>query len=162
MAELNQRPVVFAVSNPTDHAECTAQEALTWSGGRALDAAGCSSRRSAGGQDVRHRAGQQLLHLPAIGLAIFASRATRVPDELFITAATAVAGQVTRAELGSGLLYRPQSNILQTEIATAVRVGEVIFDCGLPGVQRPAGAAGGEPACILGDHRGRHRPGRHR
>ena len=75
---------------------------------------------------------------PAIGLAIFATRATRVPDELFITAATAVAGQVTRAELGSGLLYPPQSNILQTKIATAVRVCEVIFDRGLAGVQRLA------------------------
>ena len=74
---------------------------------------------------------------PAIGLAIFATRATRVPDELFITAATAVADQVTRAELDSGLLYPPQSNILQTEIATAVKVCEVIFDRGLAGVERP-------------------------
>ena len=46
MAELNQPPVIFALSNPTDHAERTAEEALTWSGGGALYAAGCSSRRS--------------------------------------------------------------------------------------------------------------------
>ena len=53
------------------------------------------------------------------------------------TGATAVADQVTRAELDSGLLYPPQSNILQTEIATAVKVCEVIFDRGLADVERP-------------------------
>jgi len=54
------------------------------------------------------------------------------------TAARAIAGQVTQAELGSGLLYPPQGTIVQTEIATAVRVCEVIFDRGLAGVERPA------------------------
>ena len=138
MAELNQRPVIFALSNPTDHAECTAQEALTWSGGRALYAAGVQFLPvRLGGKTFVTGQANHLYIFPAIGLAIFAARATRVPDELFITAARAVAGQVTRAELDSGLLYPPQSNILQTEIATAVKVCEVIFDRGLAGVERP-------------------------
>ena len=75
---------------------------------------------------------------PAIGLAILATRATRVPDELFITAARAVADQVTQTELDSGLLYPPQTSILQTEVTTAIRVCEVIFDRGLASVKRPA------------------------
>lgn len=138
MAELNQRPVIFALSNPTDHAECTAQEALTWSGGRALYAAGVQFPPvRLGGKTFVTGQANNLYIFPAIGLAIFATRATRVPDELFITAAAAVADQVTRAELHSGLLYPPQSNILQTEIATAVKVCEVIFDRGLAGVERP-------------------------
>ena len=122
-AELNQPPVIFALSNPTDHAECTAVQ---------------FPPVRLGGKTFVTGQTNNLYIFPAIGLAIFATRATGVPGELFITAATAVAGQVTRAELGSGLLYTPQSNILQTKIATAVRVCEVIFDRGLAGVQRPA------------------------
>ena len=58
-------------------------------------------------------------------------------DELFVVAARAVADQVTPAELSSGLLYPPQSNILQTEVAVAVKVAETIFARGLAGVERP-------------------------
>ena len=74
---------------------------------------------------------------PAVGLAIYATHAPRVPDELFITAAQAVADQVTNDELAAGMLYPPQSNILQTEVTTALRVAELIFDRGLAGVKRP-------------------------
>jgi len=138
MAELNERPVIFALSNPTDHAECTAEQALAWSDGRALYAAGVQFPPARVG-DRTFVTGQanNLYVFPAIGLAIFATRATRVPDELFITAAKAVADQVTRAELVSGLLYPPQANIVQVEVNTAVQVCEVIFDRGLAGVEGP-------------------------
>lgn len=109
---------------------------LVWRPG-AVRRRGAVPAGPAGGQDVRHRAGQQPLHLSRARPGHLRHRATQVADELFITAATAVAGQVTQAELDSGLLYPPQSNILQTDFATAVRVCEVIFDRGLAGVQRP-------------------------
>ena len=113
----------------------TMQEALTWSGGRALYAVGVQFPpvRLGGSMSVTGRATTSTIFPGAIGLVVFA---TRVPDELFISAATAAADQVTQAELDSGLLYPPQNNILQTEIATAVKVCEVIFDHGLAGVQR--------------------------
>ena len=124
--------------NPTDHAECSAEEAYNWSDGRALYAAGVQF------QPVRYKGktivpGQcnNLYVFPAVGLAIYATRARRVPDELFITAAQAVADQVTKDELAVGILYPPQSNILQTEVTTALRVAELIFDRGLAGVKRP-------------------------
>jgi malate dehydrogenase (oxaloacetate-decarboxylating)(NADP+) len=138
MASVNERPIIFALSNPTDHAECSAEEAYNWSDGRALYAAGVQF------QPVRYKGktivpGQcnNLYVFPAVGLAIYATRARRVPDELFITAAQAVADQVTKDELAAGILYPPQSNILQTEVTTALRVAEVIFDRGLAGVKRP-------------------------
>jgi malate dehydrogenase (oxaloacetate-decarboxylating)(NADP+) len=139
MARINKRPIIFALSNPTEKAECTAEEAYRWSDGRALYAAGVSfgpvrygSKTFVPGQ------GNNLYIFPAVGLAIVATKAKRVTDEMFVVAARAVADQVTQAELDSGLLYPPQSNILQTEIATAVKVAENIFARNLAGVEKPA------------------------
>jgi malate dehydrogenase (oxaloacetate-decarboxylating)(NADP+) len=139
MARINKRPIIFALSNPTDHAECTAEEAYRWSDGRALYAAGVPF------PPVRHGSkvlvpgqGNNLYVVPAVGLAIVATKARRVTDEMFVIAAQAVAEQVTQAELDSGLLYPPQSNILQTEVGVAVKVAENIFARGLAGVEQPA------------------------
>ena len=74
---------------------------------------------------------------PAIGLAVYATRAKRVTDEMFIAAARAVAEQVTQAELDIGLIYPPQSAIMKTELHAAQRVAEVIFARGLARVERP-------------------------
>ena len=126
MTRLNERPIIFALSNPTDHAECTAEEAYRWSKGKALYAAGVQFPPVRyGGKTLPARAGQQLLHLPGgrHGRST-PRRRKRVTDEMFIDAAHAVADQVTQGELDSGLLYPPQSNILRTEIAVAAKVAE--------------------------------------
>jgi malate dehydrogenase (oxaloacetate-decarboxylating)(NADP+) len=142
MARLNKRPIIFALSNPTDHAECTAEEAYHWSDGRALFAAGvpfapvtCNGKVFVPGQ------GNNLYVFPAVALAVYATQAKRVPDELFIAAARGVAEQVTAAELDSGLLYPPQSNILDTEMHAAVTVAEAIFARGLADVSKPGNVA---------------------
>jgi malate dehydrogenase (oxaloacetate-decarboxylating)(NADP+) len=74
---------------------------------------------------------------PAIGLAVYATGAKRVTDEMFIAAARAVAEQVTQAELDIGLIYPPQSTIMKTELYAAQRVAEVIFARGLARVPAP-------------------------
>jgi malate dehydrogenase (oxaloacetate-decarboxylating)(NADP+) len=74
---------------------------------------------------------------PAVGMAIFATQASRVTDEMFIEAARAVADQVSSDLLKQGLLYPVQSNILETEIQTAARVAKLVFDSGLARVERP-------------------------
>ena len=71
-------------------------------------------------------------------MAIFATQATRVTDELFIEAARSVADMVPSELLKQGLLYPLQSNILETEIQTAARVAKLIFDSGLARVKKPA------------------------
>ncbi len=143
MARINRRPIIFALSNPTEHAECTAEEAYRWSDGRALYAAGVpfppvryGTKTFVPGQ------GNNLYVFPAVGLAIVATKARRVTDEMFVVAARAVAEQVTQTELDSGLLYPPQSNILQTEIAVAVQVAETIFARGLAGIEKPRDVRG--------------------
>jgi malate dehydrogenase (oxaloacetate-decarboxylating)(NADP+) len=57
---------------------------------------------------------------------------------MFIEAAHALADQVTPEQLKLGMLYPPQSNILEVEIQTAARVAKLVFDEGLGRVDRPA------------------------
>jgi malate dehydrogenase (oxaloacetate-decarboxylating)(NADP+) len=70
-------------------------------------------------------------------MAIYATQAKRVSDEMFIEAAHALADQITAAELRQGLLFPPQSNILEIEIKIAARVAKVVFDSNLACVARP-------------------------
>jgi malate dehydrogenase (oxaloacetate-decarboxylating)(NADP+) len=139
MARINRRPIIFPLSNPTDHSECTAEEAYRWSDGRALFAAGVSFPPVRYGDKMLVPGqGNNMYVFPAVGLAIVATKAQRVTDEMFVVAARAVADQVTEAELDAGLLYPPQGDIMQTEVAVAVKVAEVIFARGMAGAPKPA------------------------
>ena len=138
MARINARPIIFALSNPTDHAECAAEEAYRWSEGRALYAAGVAFPPvRVGDKTLIPGQANNMYIFPAIGLAIYTTQARRVTDEMFVAAARGLAGQVTPADLDAGLLYPPQTNILQTEFATALEICEVIFARGLAGVEKP-------------------------
>jgi malate dehydrogenase (oxaloacetate-decarboxylating)(NADP+) len=138
MARINSRPIVFALSNPTDHAECSPIEAYGWSQGRAIYAAGVQFPpvRIDGRTLVPSQANNVYI-FPAMGMAIHATQARRVTDELFIVAARAVADQVSRQQLEEGMLYPPQANLLEVELATAVKVAEAIFAGGLARVPTP-------------------------
>jgi malate dehydrogenase (oxaloacetate-decarboxylating)(NADP+) len=142
MARINQRPIIFPYSNPTSHSECTAEEAYKWSQGRAIFASGSPFPPVLlDGKTYLPGQGNNVYIFPAIGLAVYATRATRVTDEMFIAAARAVAEQVTQAELDTGLIYPPQSAILATELHAAERVAEVIFERGLARVLKPENIA---------------------
>lgn len=139
MARVNERPIILALSNPTDHAECTAEQAYTWSRGKALFAAGVPFPPfHMDGQTYLPGQANNFYIFPAVGMAIYATEAKRVTDSMFIEAASAVADQVPAELLKQGLLYPLQSNILETEIKTAARVAKLIFDLGLARVARPA------------------------
>jgi malate dehydrogenase (oxaloacetate-decarboxylating)(NADP+) len=138
MVEINERPIIFPYSNPTSRSECTAEEAYRWSGGRAVFASGSpfppveiAGRKFVPGQ------GNNVYIFPAMGMAVFASEATRVTEEMFIVAAKAVAEQVTEENLSVGLIYPPQSRILEASLHVAERVAAYIFDKGLARVPRP-------------------------
>jgi malate dehydrogenase (oxaloacetate-decarboxylating)(NADP+) len=138
MSRISDRPVVLALSNPTEHAECTPEQAYTWSKGKAIYAAGVQFPPvHYDGQTFLPGQANNFYIFPAIGMAIFATQASRVTDEMFIEAAAAVADQVPSDLLKQGLLYPLQSNILETEIQTAARVAKLVFDLGLARVERP-------------------------
>lgn len=142
MAAINERPIIFPYSNPTDHSECTAEQAYTWSEGRAVFASGSpfppvhyDNKVFVPGQ------GNNVYIFPAMGMAIYATAATRVTDEMFILAAQTLAEQVEQAHLDVGLIYPPQKDILKVSLNVAIKVATYIFDHGLARVDRPADIA---------------------
>src|SRR5262249_50034401 len=138
MARFNARPIIFALSNPTEHHECLPEQAYGWSGGKAVYASGVPFPPvHQGGQTFLPSQANNLYIFPAVGMAIYATQAKRVTDAMFIEAAHAVADQGTAEQLQLGMLFPPQSNILETEIKTAVRVARLVFEEGLAGVPRP-------------------------
>ncbi|MGP8026093.1 MAG: NAD-dependent malic enzyme [Acidocella sp.] len=142
MAEINERPIIFPYSNPTSRSECTAEEAYGWSEGRAIFASGSPFPPvEIGGKTLVPGQGNNVYIFPAMGLAVFATEATRITDEMFIVAAKAVAEQVTEANLDTGLIYPPQSKIYEASLHVATRVAEHIFDKNLARVDRPADVA---------------------
>ena len=139
LSQVNDRPIILALSNPTEHAECTAEQAYRWSNGHAIYAAGVQFPPVVvNGQTYLPGQANNFYIFPAVGMAIYATQAKRVSDEMFIEAAQAVADQVTADQLKQGLLYPLQSNILETEIKTPARVAKIVVDSGLARIDRPA------------------------
>jgi malate dehydrogenase (oxaloacetate-decarboxylating)(NADP+) len=139
MARLNESPVILALSNPTEHPECTAEQAYSWSKGKAIYAAGVQFPPvQYNGRTYLPGQANSFYIFPAVGMAIFAIRARRVTDAMFIEAAAAVADRVSDERRQQGLLYPLQSNILETEIKTAPRFAKLVFDSNLARVDRAA------------------------
>jgi malate dehydrogenase (oxaloacetate-decarboxylating)(NADP+) len=143
MSRINGRPVILALSNPTEKAECTPEQAYTWSNGKAIYAAGVQFPPvQYNGQTFLPGQANNFYIFPAVGMAIFATQAKLVTDRMFIEAGQAVADQVPADLLKQGLLYPLQSNVLETEIQTAARIAKLVFDSGLARVPRPADMVG--------------------
>ena len=138
MSELNARPIIFSLSNPTEKTECLPEQAYAWSKGQALYAAGVQFPDVTIDGKVFHPGQANNFYIyPAIGLAVYVARPKLLTDECFIVAAQAMADQVGDEMRASGRLFPDQSNILQTEVTTAVRVVEFMFDNGMAQVERP-------------------------
>jgi malate dehydrogenase (oxaloacetate-decarboxylating)(NADP+) len=139
MAELNQRPIIFPYSNPTSRSECSAEEAYRWSGGRAIFASGSPFPPvEIGGRKFVPNQGNNVYIFPAMAMALFATEATLVTDEMFLTAAQAIAEQVSDDNLAAELIYPPRERIFASSLHVAERVAACIFDQGLARVPRPA------------------------
>ncbi|HET9371024.1 MAG TPA: NAD-dependent malic enzyme [Vicinamibacterales bacterium] len=139
MSRLNERPGIFALSNPTSKAECTAEQAYAWSGGRAIFASGSPFPPvTLNGRTYRPAQGNNAYVFPGIGLGAIACQARTLPDELFLTAARTLAGLVRDQDLDRGAIYPPLTDIRNISVAIATRLATRAYELGLARRRRPA------------------------
>ena len=146
MAAQNERPIVFALSNPTSKAECTAAQAYAWSGGRAVYASGTKFPDQAvvreDGVSEQRRPGfaNNAFIFPGVALGALASGASAVTDEMFLAAALALAGLVSEEDLKKGAVSPPTSTIREAAVVVAAAVAAAAAE---GNVARPGACAGG-------------------
>ena len=138
MAELNERPIIFALSNPTSKAECTSRQAYEWSDGQAVFASGSpfdpvefNGRRYDPGQ------GNNAYIFPGMGLGVIACQSRHVTNEMFHEAAKALALSVTQDDLSAGRIYPALERIREVSIQIAAAVCEVAYSQHLARRPRP-------------------------
>ena len=138
MARINKRPVIFALSNPTSKAECAAQDAYDWSGGRAIYASGSPfpTCKYKGKTYIPGQANNAYV-FPGIGLGVVVSEARRVTDEMFFAAAKTLAEMTSPKDLAQGRLFPALTQIREISARIAAAVAEVACKRGLTDKRRP-------------------------
>ncbi|KAB2641019.1 MAG: NAD-dependent malic enzyme [Verrucomicrobia bacterium] len=139
MAQSHSRPIIFALSNPTSKAECTAEQAYTWSKGTAIFASGSpfpafeyEGRTLVSGQ------GNNVYIFPGVGMGVLASASSVVTDSMFLAAARELAAMVTEEELAVGRVFPTLTNIRAVSLRIATAVARIAHDSGYARVPRPA------------------------
>ena len=138
MCAHNERPVMFALSNPTSRAECTAEQAYTWSKGKAVFSSGSPfGPVTYNGQQFRPGQGNNAYVFPGIGLGAITCRARLIPDDFFLSAARTLAKMVKEEHLAQGSLYPPLREIRKISLAIAVSVATKAYEMKLARQKRP-------------------------
>jgi malate dehydrogenase (oxaloacetate-decarboxylating)(NADP+) len=138
MARCNERPIVFALSNPTPRCECTAKEAYVWTQGRAIFASGSPFEPfTLEGITYEPGQGNNAYIFPGVGLGVIACRAKHVTDEMFLTAAQTLAAEVTEDDFKRGSIYPPLGHVREISAKIATAVCEVAYEQGLAVTPRP-------------------------
>jgi malate dehydrogenase (oxaloacetate-decarboxylating)(NADP+) len=138
MARINERPIVFSLSNPTSKTECSAEEAYTWTEGRAIFASGSPfDQVMFQGKKFVPGQGNNVYIFPGVGMGVMASWAAHVSNEMFLVAARTLAQEVSETDLRIGRVYPPLPRIREVSMGIAVAVAEVAYRTGLATRPRP-------------------------
>ncbi|KAF5748275.1 NADP-dependent malic enzyme isoform X2 [Tripterygium wilfordii] len=132
MSSFNEKPFILALSNPTSHSECTAEEAYTWSEGRAIFASGSPfDPVTYNGKVFVPGQANNAYIFPGFGLGLIISGAIRVRDDMLLAASEALAAQVTQENYDKGLIYPPFTNIRKISAHIAAKVAAKVYELGL-------------------------------
>ena len=138
MSHINRKPIIFALSNPTSQAECTAEQAYQWSDGRAIFASGSPfAPVHLGEQVLTPGQGNNAYIFPGVGLGALVAQAKVVSDDMFLVAANVLAQAVRPEELEQGLVYPSLQRIREVSLAIAEAVANCAYESGLAQNERP-------------------------
>ena len=139
MSALNERPAIFALSNPTSRAECTAEQAYEWSKGKAIFTSGSPfDAISHEGKTLKPGQGNNAYIFPGVGLGAIACEATHITDEMFLASARSLAELVSEEDLSTSTLYPPLKDIRNASLEIAVALAEKAYDQGIAQLARPS------------------------
>ncbi|KAM0863267.1 hypothetical protein ACQ4PT_044709 [Festuca glaucescens] len=145
MASFNERPIIFSLSNPTSHSECTAEEAYNWTQGRAVFASGSpfdpveyNGKTYVPGQKfvksnsfVYPQQSNNAYIFPGFGLGVVISGATRVHEDMLLAASETLAEQATQENFDKGSIFPPFTNIRKISAQIAASVAAKAYELGL-------------------------------
>ena len=138
MSTLNERPALFALSNPTSRAECTAEQAYKWSKGKAIFTSGSPfDVVQYEEKELRPGQGNNAYIFPGVGLGAMACEATHITDEMFLTSARSLADQVSEEDLASATLFPPLRTIRDVSLQIAVDVAEKAYEQDIAQLDKP-------------------------
>jgi len=138
LGEINERPIVFALSNPTSKAECTARQAYGWTEGRAVYASGSPfDPVDLGDKTFVPGQGNNAYIFPGVGLGAIVSQAKEVTDEMFFVSAQTLAGMVSEGDLALGRIYPALNRVRDVSWRIGTAVAEVAYERGLARAPRP-------------------------
>jgi len=139
MVQLNTRPIIFALSNPTSKSECAAEQAYRGTDGHALFASGSPlDPVMCNGRNYVPRQANNSYVFPGVGLGAIVSRAREVTEVMFLAAARSLASQVSKDDLAQRSLCPPLKTVRDVSAHIGAAVAEVAYARGLAGKPRPA------------------------
>jgi malate dehydrogenase (oxaloacetate-decarboxylating)(NADP+) len=134
MCALNERPIIFPLSNPTSKSECTFEQAMAWSDGKVVFASGSPFDpvvRPRDGVKVFPAQANNAYVFPALGFAAALTGASQITDDLFLAAAESLASITTDAEIDAGHLFPDMNSIRQVSVTLTAEICEMIVKSGL-------------------------------